>query len=166
MIRTIDLSDTKNYLALNKKIDESGFMLYEPGEKQINFNQQRKIIEGILEADNSTMFVAEVDDRLVGFIAAIGSNLKRIQHRATIVIGVEESFQGKGIATNLFEHLFNWAKKTGIKRLDLTVMKENYKAHRLYQKLGFILEGEKVHSLMINGEPRNEYYLYKLLEES
>jgi hypothetical protein len=29
--------------------------------------------------------------------------------------------------------------------------------------MGFILEGEKVHSLIINGEPVNEYYLYKLL---
>lgn len=165
IIRTIELNDTAKYLELNKAIDESGFMLYEPGEKQITYEQQRKVIERILTDDNSTMLVADIDNQLAGFIAAIGSNLKRTQHRATIVIGVHESFQGKGIATKLFEHLFAWAKKSAIIRLELTVIKENHKAYNLYRKVGFILEGEKVHSLMINGEPMNEYCLYKLLDD-
>ncbi|MFC7684865.1 GNAT family N-acetyltransferase [Ureibacillus sp. GCM10028918] len=163
IIRTIQLSDTSKYLELNKKIDESGYMLYEPGEKQISYEQQKKIIENILSNNKSTMLVAEVDHQLAGFIAAIGSNLKRTQHRASIVLGVHEEFRGRGIATELFKNLFTWAKKMGITRLELTVIKENDNAFNLYRKVGFVLEGEKVHSLMINGEPRNEYYLYKLL---
>lgn len=54
-------------------------------------------------------------------------------------------------------------KEIEISRLELTVIKDNIKAFNLYRKMGFILEGEKVHSLIINGEPVNEYYLYKLL---
>jgi RimJ/RimL family protein N-acetyltransferase len=59
--------------------------------------------------------------------------------------------------------LFVWAKDVGISRLGLTVIKGNTKAFNLYKKMGFVLEGEKVHSLKINGEFVNEYYLYNLL---
>lgn len=162
-IRTIELKDTKNYLNLNKKIDESGFMLYEPGEKQITLEQQEKFIEKILADNRSIMLVAEVEEELAGFIAAIGNNLKRTQHRAYIVIGLLEEFRGKGIGKSLFEQLFIWAKQNGITRLELTVIKENDRAFNLYRKMGFVLEGEKVHSLMIEGAPTNEYYLYKIL---
>ena len=72
-------------------------------------------------------------------------------------------YQGQGIASRLFVQLFDWAKEVGITRLGLTVIKDNTKAFNLYKKMGFVLEGEKVHSLMINGELVNEYYLYKLL---
>jgi RimJ/RimL family protein N-acetyltransferase len=59
--------------------------------------------------------------------------------------------------------VFQWAKEKEISRLELTVIKDNVKAFNLYKKMGFILEGEKVHSLIIDGLPVNEYYLYKLL---
>jgi ribosomal protein S18 acetylase RimI-like enzyme len=138
-------------------------MLPEPGERQTTIEQQRKSIETILAKQNTTLFVAEVESNLVGFIAAIGNQLKRNQHSAYLVLGVLDMYQGHGIATKLFDQLFDWAKENKLSRLELTVIKDNNKAFNLYKKMGFTLEGEKVHSLMIDGEPMNEYYLYKLL---
>jgi RimJ/RimL family protein N-acetyltransferase len=163
IIRPIEVSDAENFLELSKKIDESGFMLYEPGERETTVEQQKKSIENILSEKNSIFFVAETENKLVGFIAAIGSNLKRNQHSCYLVLGVSEDYRGQGIATKLFNKLFVWAKDVGISRLGLTVIKGNTKAFNLYKKMGFVLEGEKVHSLKINGEFVNEYYLYKLL---
>ena len=89
--------------------------------------------------------------------------LTQNQHSAYLVLGVLEDYQGQGIATKLFNRVFEWAKEVEITRLELTVIKDNTKAFNLYRKMGFVLEGEKVHSLIINGQPVNEYYLYKLL---
>lgn len=108
-------------------------------------------------------YVAESEGKLIGFIAAFGSDLLRNRHSATIVLGVHEAYRGQGVASRLFAEVFIWAKGVGITRLGLTVIKDNTKAFNLYRKMGFVLEGEKVHSLMINGELVNEYYLYKLL---
>ena len=163
IIRPIGVSDAENFLELSNNIDETGFMLYEPGERETTVEQQRKSIEKILIDNNSIFFVAETENKLVGFIAAIGSNLKRNQHSAYLVLGVLENYQGQGIATKLFNKVFDWAKEVEIARLGLTVIKGNTKAFNLYKKMGFVLEGEKVHSLKINGEFVNEYYLYKLL---
>lgn len=162
-IRPIEVSDAEQFLALSKKIDESNFMLYEPGERQTTIEQQRKSIEIISSKKNTTLFVAEVESNLVGFIAAIGNHFQRNQHTAYLALGVLDMYQGQGIATKLFDQVFDWAREVNISRLELTVIKDNSKAFNLYRKMGFTLEGEKVHSLMIDGEPMNEYYLYKLL---
>ena len=69
-------------------------------------------------------------------------------------MGVLEDYQGQGIATKLFNKAFEWAKEVGILRLGLTVMKGNDKAFNLYRKMGFVLEGERVQSLRVNGEDR------------
>ncbi|MDA7026475.1 GNAT family N-acetyltransferase [Bacillus sp. CLL-7-23] len=163
IIRPIVGSDAQQFLELSNKLDESGFMLYEPGERKTTVEEQRKSIERIQFEKKSIFFVAEVDNKIVGFIAAIGGKVKRNQHSAYLVLGVLEEYQGQGIATKLFHQVFKWAKEVKISRLELTVMKDNIKAFNLYRKEGFMLEGEKVHSLIINGKPVNEYYLYKLL---
>lgn len=163
IIRPIQVNDAEGFVELSKKIDESGFMLYEPGERETTVEQQRKSIERILSEKKSIFFVAEFENKLVGFIAALGGDLKRNQHSAYLVLGVLENYQGQGIATKLFNRVFEWAKEVEITRLELTVIKDNTKAFNLYRKMGFVLEGEKVYSLIINGQPVNEYYLYKLL---
>lgn len=163
IVREIRLEDAEQFLNLTKNIDQSGFMLYEPGERTTTIEEQQRIINRILNEDNSNIFVAEINDQLVGYLVAIGGNVTRNKHCAYLVLGVGDDYQGRGIATKLFETLFNWAKGVGITRLELTVIKNNVKAIHLYRKMGFIEEGEKVNSLMINGEYVNEYYFYKLL---
>lgn len=162
-IRPIEVRDAEQYLALSKKLDESNFMLHEPGERKTTLEQQTKSIETILSKKNNIIFVAEVEGNLVGFIAAIGNQFQRNKHCAYLVIGVLDMYQGQGIATKLFNRVFDWAKEVKLSRLELTVIKDNNKAFNLYKKMGFTLEGEKVNSLIIDGNPTSEYYLYKLL---
>ena len=163
IIRPIELADAEGFIELSKKIDESNMMLFEPGERTTTTEQQKASIERIVSEERTVFFVAESEGELLGFIAAMGSDLKRTRHSATIVLGVLEEYRGQGIASQLFNRVFEWAKEVGITRLGLTVIKENSKAFNLYRKMGFAIEGEKVHSLMINSQPVNEYYLYKLV---
>jgi len=163
IIRPIEVRDAETFLELGKRVEDSGFMLFEPGEKTRTVDEQRRIIERIIPDKKSTILVAEEENTLIGYLQAMGSNIKRIRHSAHLALGVVEQYRGKGIGTQLFEELFKWAKETEISRLELTVIKHNFKAFNLYRNMGFVLEGEKVNSLIINGEPVNEYYLYKLL---
>jgi ribosomal protein S18 acetylase RimI-like enzyme len=163
IIREISLSDVEEFLDLCKTVDESNVMLYEPGERKTTAEQQKKMIKRVLSEENSTILVAELDGKLVGYMCAFGGGVKRNRHSAYLVLGVLGGYQGKGIATKLFEQLFIWAKITRISRLELTVIKTNLKAFNLYRKMGFVIEGEKVHSLVIDGVPTNEYYLYRLV---
>jgi len=52
-------------------------------------------------------------------------------------IFVRDDCQGMGIGTKLMDRLIKMAKKEGIKKVRLTVLADNYRAIRLYEKFGF-----------------------------
>ncbi|WP_308419001.1 GNAT family N-acetyltransferase [Virgibacillus oceani] len=56
-----------------------------------------------------------------------------------------------------------WARQQGLSRLELTVVVDNEAGLALYKKAGFVIEGVKKHSLLINGDFLDEYYMGKLL---
>lgn len=162
-IRHIRLEDAEQFAHLLVSVDASNMMLFEPGERKTSTEQEEKRIEMFLMQKNSTIIVAEEDERLIGYLMLIGGHTSRNEHSARIITGITEEFRGKGIASKMFQEAFRWAKQIGITRLGLTVIKHNEKAYKLYKKLGFEVEGERVHSLLLNGEPVNEWYLYKLV---
>ncbi|PLR81013.1 GNAT family N-acetyltransferase [Bacillus canaveralius] len=164
MIREIAAKDAEKFLELLMEVDDSGFMLFEPGERTSSVKKEETKISQFLANPHTTIFVAEEDNRLTGYIIGIGNTQKRKQHAAYIVIDIRSGYRGHGIGTMLFEKLFEWAKQRGLKRLELTVIKTNAPAYHLYKKMGFKLEGEKIGSLIIDGEAVNEYYMYKWLD--
>ncbi len=162
-IRHLKEEDAAKFLELSKRLDESGYMLYDPGERNMSVEYQQRAIAKLNQDESVYFQVAAEEDELMGFIGTFRGSLKRNRHSAYLVLGVDEKYRGRGVATELFETVFSWAREKGVSRLELTVIKHNEPAFNLYRKMGFILEGEKVHSLMIDGEPVNEYYMYKLL---
>lgn len=165
-IRHIKIEDAEEFLNVCKKLDqETTFMLYEPNERQTTVEGQRQQFERILSDHNSTILVATVDSKIVGYIALFGNKLQRIKHSAYIVTGILQSYAGKGIGTKLFEEGIEWAKLRNFHRLELTVMVHNVNGIGLYEKMGFEREGIKRHSLRVNGEWVDEYYYSYLMEE-
>lgn len=165
IIREIKTSDVEKFCILTAKVEEeSEYMLWEAGERNIQIEQQLQMIEGIEQKDNSTILVAEKDNRgLVGFLMSVGGNAKRNKHSSYIVMGILKEYRGKGIGTKLFEELERWALNHNIRRLELTVVTRNEAALSLYKKMGFEIEGTKRHSLRIDGKFIDEYNMSKLL---
>ena len=63
----------------------------------------------------------------------------------------------------MFDYMIQWAKKSQLHRLELTVIEYNEQAVHLYKKMGFEVEGVKRNSLLIDGQYVNELYMAKLL---
>lgn len=163
-IREANVEDAEPLTNLILQVErESEFMLFEADERKITAEQQRNRIEQMKEQNNSTMLVAEVKGKLVGYLFAIGGRARRNQHTAYLVIGILQEYRGKGIGTQLFTTLERWAKEQRLHRLELTVVATNETAIALYKKMGFQIEGTKKDSLLINGEFVDEYYMAKLL---
>lgn len=80
----------------------------------------------------------------------------------SILIG-EQSFQGKGIATEAHHLLLDYAfKRLGLNRIEAGVLDGNLGSRRLYEKLGFASEGIRKQFAWANGRYQDEY-LYALL---
>lgn len=162
-IRTAESDDAKQLVKLIKQIENSNFMLFEPGERKTTVDQQRKRIEAMSGEKTSTILVAEENGLLVGYLFAMGGNPVRVKHAVYLAIGVAESSRGQGVGTKLFGKLEEWAKERTIHRLELTVMVHNKAGITLYKKMGFEIEGTKRHSLFVDGNYVDEYYMSKLL---
>lgn len=164
LIREIKLDDAESLINLIKQVEsESQFMLFESGERNIGPEQQEKRIEAMKKEGNSTIFVAEENNELIGYLIAMGANAKRNKHSVYLVIGILTQYRGLGIGTKLFKQLEEWATEHSIHRLELSVVTRNEAGLQLYKKMGFNIEGTKRHSLFINGEFVDEYYMSKLL---
>ncbi|MCP4154666.1 MAG: GNAT family N-acetyltransferase [bacterium] len=164
-IREINVSDAANFLVLSHCLDrESQFMMREPGERSTALPQQRELIEKALRQDNSVFLVVESEEKLVGFLCAEGGAFNRNKHSAYIVVGILQEYCGKGIGKRLFEELEARTRLKKLHRLELTVMAHNKQAISLYTKMGFSIEGTKVHSLIVNDRYVDEYYMAKLLK--
>ena len=164
IIREIKTSDAEKFVHLTQQVEGSSeYMLWEADERNIQPEQQIKMIENIEENENSTIFVAENDNGLVGYLMAIGGNARRRKHSAYIVIGIAEDYRGQGVGRKLFKELEQWASNHNIQRLELTVVTRNEAGLALYKKIGFEIEGTKKHSLFIDGEFVDEFYMAKLL---
>ena len=164
IVREIRVDDAKGFTQLVKEVEASSeFMLMEPGERKTTLEQQSKQLEAIERQNNSTIFVAEEDGRLIGYLIAIGGSVMRTKHSAYLVIGIIEEYRGKGIGRHLFQNLMKWAPEHHISRLELTAVTENEAGVALYKKVGFEIEGTKRNSLVIQGKSFNEYFMAKLL---
>lgn len=113
--------------------------------------------------NNSTIFVAGENGKLIGYLFVLGGSVKRTKHSAYLVMGILQEYRGQGIGTKLFDKATNWASKHKISRLELTVVTNNESGVALYKKCGFEIEGTKRNSLMINDRAYDEYYMSKLL---
>jgi RimJ/RimL family protein N-acetyltransferase len=164
IVREVRESDAENLVGLIKTVEkESEFMLMEPGERLITPEQQQHRIHSIKKSENSTIFVAENEEQLVGYMFAMGGTVKRNQHSVYVVIGILKDYRGQGIGTRLFEKLEEWAVERKIRRLELTTVTQNVAGVALYKKMGFEVEGTKKDSLLIDGEFVDEFYMAKLV---
>lgn len=164
IIRQVEVMDAEGLSNLIGNVEsESPYMLFEAGEREMSSERQRQRIELIKKGNESEIFVAEENDKLIGYLFAIGGQAKRTKYSAYIVIGILNQYRGVGIGTKLFQRLEEWAINHKIHRLELTVITKNEAGVGLYKKMGFEIEGIKRDSLYIAGEFVDEYYMSKLI---
>jgi RimJ/RimL family protein N-acetyltransferase len=141
-IRSAFEKDAKELSDLRLKIDgETENLDRQQGEAFIDEQGFQQIIKIDSENERNVFLVAVVDDRIVGFSRCEGNQLKRFAHKVEFGVCVLKEFWGYGIGKNLLKQSISWADSNGIKKITLNVLETNEKAVKLYQNLGFDIEG-------------------------
>lgn len=157
--------DGEKYLEMLKQLDnETKNMMFEPGERKTTLEQMKDRIAAMSGPDG-VIFVIQDENTIGGFLAAQRGIPNRIRHSAYIVIGILKEYRGKKLGTKLFEELESWARENKVTRLELTVVKSNEGAIKLYEKSGFKIEGIKEKAMIIDGNYVDEYYMGKIVSK-
>lgn len=157
-------SDAPALFAMMCALDhETDCMLYEPGERGDDPAHLLRILEGMHAAHDFFMLATNDEGEIMGFLSAGRGSQRRVRHSAYLVMGIRAACRNQGVGAEMFGHLDQWARKSGVTRLELTVLCDNPAAIHLYEKVGFVKEGVKVHSILDKGRYRDEYCMAKLL---
>lgn len=101
----------------------------------------KKFVAKLIRADNAAIFLAQVDDKLVGHLIVEITKLPPIyvhdKEAHVHEIYVEKDQRNKGIGSMLLRTANSWAKDKKIFSLGLTVNVRNKEAFSLYKEFGF-----------------------------
>ncbi len=123
----------------------------------------RSIVRSLSNSRTSLFLVAEVDGHIVGSLKCTGYRQRAFRHVATLDIAIQKEFRGMGIGTALMKDAVRWAKeKSTIKRIELFVYASNDVAIKLYQSVGFEVEGLRKNGLCHRGR-YVDYFMMALL---
>jgi RimJ/RimL family protein N-acetyltransferase len=107
----------------------------------------------MMRKHNMPQFVALSEaDQVVGWCDISPKNRPVFNHIGELGMGVIDGHRGKGLGEQLIRTALDTAKRRGLTRIELTVRHTNIPAQRLYEKMGFQLEGKHKNAVLIDGE--------------
>lgn len=153
-------------------LDETPFFLRGPEERAADDAEMAAVIRTFQGASGAAMLNAwrRRADGSEGPPVAEGvlipGRLQRTRRTATVGVGVLQAQWGLGLGRALMQAVERRARAAGLIRLELTVFAPNERARRLYERLGYAVEGTKRRSVELPGRGRvDEILMAKLLDE-
>jgi RimJ/RimL family protein N-acetyltransferase len=163
-IRAAVPRDAAALLDLKRLLDlQTSFMMFEPGERDSTVQDLARELGRAAGSPNSVVLVAELDGELAGYVELSGGAHRRSRATAYVVMGVRAQSAGRGIGAALLRRAKDWGSAHGLHRLELTVMVHNSRAIRLYERMGFSVEGRRAECLLIDGQFVDELTMAAIL---
>jgi RimJ/RimL family protein N-acetyltransferase len=165
VIRPALAEDASALVALiNALADETALMVISRIDPVTGVAAVSSYLTQVAQSNWRRVLVADVEGTLAGLLIADSD----ISHPAKmgvidIDLGVLRRFQRRGVGRALLGSAENWARSSGMHRLQLKVMVHNAPAIALYEACGFAREGTLANHLKINGRFVDQHFMAKLL---
>jgi len=121
--------------------------------------QEKKYIAGL--SNREGIFVAELDERIIGFqsLDLWSKYTDSFDHVGVIGTFVLPIWRRKGIARQLTTFTFNFARTNQYEKLIVYIRGNNLGAQNFYANLGFIKKGLLKKQVKIDGEYEDEVFM-------
>ncbi len=114
--------------------------------------------------DGRPYFVALEGERVIGWCDISSLHRALFAHSGVLGMGVLDGYREQGVGEALMVAALDAARTTGLTRVELTVREHNVRAKRLYEKMGFVVEGVKRRGVRLDGNYEDLICMAKLLE--
>jgi RimJ/RimL family protein N-acetyltransferase len=114
--------------------------------------------------DGSPRYLALDGERVIGWCDVTSLNRTVFAHSGLLGMGVIDGYRGHGIGKALMTATLDATKAAGLTRVELTVREPNQRALKLYEKMGFVIEGVKRRGVFLDGEYEDLICMAKLFD--
>ena len=139
MIRKCRLEDKKDWARLNKQFIEYEYKDENVWNSPLKFGNLEEDFELILNDTSTILFAIIEEEKMIGFMN-IQCFYSIWSHGKVFFLDdffIEENFRRKGYGEKALKDLQKYAKKSGIKRIQLMAENTNSKAIEFYRKHKF-----------------------------
>lgn len=163
-IAASDWRDFSALLKLQKQIlHEAEHLVATGAERRESF--LFALAKAFLHRKRVYTLVAKDGKELVGYVTIVIGKFKKVRETVYLVIGVRASHRGRGIGTKLLERAEQFARDRNMHRIELEVSDKNEGAIRLYEKLGYVVEGRRREATKTKDGYTDIIWMGKLLSE-
>ena len=139
MIRKCRLEDKKDWVRLNKQFIEYEYKDENVWNSPLKFGNLEEDFELILNDTSTILFAIIEEEKMIGFMN-IQCFYSIWSHGKVFFLDdffIEENFRRKGYGEKALKDLQKYAKKSGIKRIQLMAENTNPRAIKFYRKHKF-----------------------------
>ena len=131
---------------------ESDNLTFGPEGPGLSESEEREYLARAASSDNALVLLALCEGVIVGALSFEGGVRARTRHTGELGISVTRPFTGQGIGGTLLLALIAWAEEGGVvRKLNLRTRVDNLGAIRLYERLGWVVEGRITRDQGIGG---------------
>lgn len=152
-LRPLELKDAEGMLEWMKDPDINRFFRFDADEMTIEDVNSfiKNAAEEFRKGTTRHYAVADAEDVYLGTISL--KNIDLQAQNAEYAISLRSCAQGKGVGMEATKQILKIAfEELGLERVYLNVLSENTRAARLYEKAGFVCEGEFRKHLYLKGK--------------
>jgi RimJ/RimL family protein N-acetyltransferase len=126
-------------------------------------SDERRYLRSVRRHPDAAVYVVVDDDVIVGRLSVARDPHPACRHVADLGLMVAASHRRRGIGRALLEQAAEWARRSGVRKLELHVFPWNEPALALYESFGFEREGlRKGHYLRDGAEVDAILMAYRL----
>jgi len=145
-IRPLSLWHIVAFAGLRNALDnESRHLIARSGERKERglYILARMLISG----RRTKVFLAWDSNIVIGHVTLVFPRFAKMKGNAYLTIALREAYVNKGLGSRLMDTAEEYAKKHGVRRMEIEVFGKNTNALRFYETRNYVVEGRKKDAL-------------------
>ena len=153
ILRVARSSDAERLTVMNRAIlVETDFHIREADEYSGDLQGERRFIEQMAGTSDALYLLGLIDDEIAGLLLFQRERYRRMRHGGNLGLAVRVGYQQRGLGTALLERFLDWVRtRPGIEKVKLEVFSTNLVAQKIYERLGFVVEGVRQGDVRVKG---------------